>query len=150
MRGAQRRFLADCVLSRSRSACPHAARGSGAALLLDATGLGSNRVAISAARPEATREYQERTVPPGRRVRCQPLEATVRRRQAASIHVAVSSEGIGQLSHESILAALAGYEQDLEKLRYGSFRGVVKDGRLVLFAIEQEWRPAVERKRAVS
>jgi len=61
----------------------------------------------------------------------------------------VSSEEIGRLSHESILAALAGYEQDLRKLRYGSFRGVVKGGRLVLFAIEQEWRPAVERKPAM-
>ncbi len=45
---------------------------------------------------------------------------------------------------ESILSALAAYEQTLERLRYGSFRGVVKEGKLVLFAIEQEWRPTLE------
>jgi len=44
----------------------------------------------------------------------------------------------------SVLRALATYEQALERLRYGSFRGVVKDGKLVLFAIEEEWRPTLE------
>ncbi len=53
-------------------------------------------------------------------------------------------EGSARLSHESILAALAAHAHALERLRYGSFRGVVKDGRLVLFAIEEEWRPVVE------
>jgi hypothetical protein len=58
----------------------------------------------------------------------------------------VTLEETARLSHESILAALAAHEQALERLRYGSFRGVVKDGKLVLFAIEQEWRPDVERR----
>jgi hypothetical protein len=48
---------------------------------------------------------------------------------------------------ESILKALAAHQQALERLEYGSFRGVVKGGKLVLFAIEQEWRPEVERRR---
>ena len=61
--------------------------------------------------------------------------------------VAVTPEETVRLSHESILAALAAHEQALEQLRYGSFRGVVKGGKLVLFAIEQEWRPEVERRR---
>jgi hypothetical protein len=52
-----------------------------------------------------------------------------------------------RLRRESILAALAEHEQALERLRFGSFRGVVKGGKLVLFAIEQEWRPEVERRR---
>ena len=56
-------------------------------------------------------------------------------------------EEAARRSHESILAALAAHEQALGRLRYGSFRGVVKDGKLVLFAIEQEWRPEVERRR---
>jgi len=43
-----------------------------------------------------------------------------------------------------VLRALATYGQALERLRYGSFRGVVKEGKLVLFAIEEEWRPIVE------
>ncbi len=40
----------------------------------------------------------------------------------------------------SILIALAAHERALENLRYGSFRGVVKAGKLVIFAVEQEWR----------
>ena len=43
---------------------------------------------------------------------------------------------------ESILGAMAEHRQALDTLRYGSFRGVVRDGKLVRFAIEQEWRPA--------
>ena len=61
----------------------------------------------------------------------------------------MTSEVTIRLGHESILAALAAHEEPLEQLRYGSFRGVVKDGRLVLFAIEQEWRPEVERRPKV-
>ena len=47
---------------------------------------------------------------------------------------------------ESILGAMAAHRQALETLRYGSFRGVVRDGKLVRFAIEQEWRPAESRE----
>ena len=59
----------------------------------------------------------------------------------------MNQEESAQLSRESILAVLAAHEQALARLRYGSFRGVVKAGKLVLFAIEQEWRPEVERRR---
>ena len=59
----------------------------------------------------------------------------------------MTPEETARLSRESILAALAAHEEALGRLRYGSFRGVVKDGKLVLFAIEQEWRPEVERRR---
>jgi len=42
---------------------------------------------------------------------------------------------------ESILRTLAMHERALASLRYGSFRGLVRDGKLVCFAIEHEWRP---------
>ncbi len=45
---------------------------------------------------------------------------------------------------ESILRTLAAHERALASLRYGSFRGVVRDGKLVRFAIEHEWRPKQE------
>ena len=51
------------------------------------------------------------------------------------------SEACG-LKGESILGAVAVHKQALDSLRYGSFRGIVRDGKLVRFAIEQEWRPA--------
>jgi hypothetical protein len=41
---------------------------------------------------------------------------------------------------------MAAHKQALDTLRYGSFRGVVRDGKLVRFAIEQEWRPADSRE----
>lgn len=50
---------------------------------------------------------------------------------------------------ESILSAMAAHRQALDALRYGSFRGVVRDGKLVRFAIEQEWRPADNREEVV-
>ncbi len=45
---------------------------------------------------------------------------------------------------ESIWDALAAHRPALERLRYGSFRGVVKAGKLVMFAMEEEWRTSVE------
>ena len=50
---------------------------------------------------------------------------------------------------ESILSSMAPHRQALDALRYGSFRGVVRDGKLVRFAIEQEWRPADNREEVV-
>ena len=50
---------------------------------------------------------------------------------------------------ESILGAMATHKQALDTLRYGSFRGVVRDGKLARFAIEQEWRPADSPDREV-
>ena len=55
----------------------------------------------------------------------------------------------GDLKSESILSVMAAHKQALDTLRYGSFRGVVRDGKLVRFAIEQEWRPADQREREV-
>ena len=53
------------------------------------------------------------------------------------------------LKSESILGALAAHKHALDALRYGSFRGVVRDGQLVRFAIEQEWRPVDSRENEV-
>jgi hypothetical protein len=39
------------------------------------------------------------------------------------------------------------YADELRLCRYGSFRGVIRDGRVVVFAIEQEWRPHLEEER---
>jgi hypothetical protein len=50
---------------------------------------------------------------------------------------------------KSILGAIAAHKQALDTLRYGSFRGIVRDGKLVRFAIEQEWRPADNREEVV-
>ena len=55
----------------------------------------------------------------------------------------------GDLKNESILDAMAVHKHALDSLRYGSFRGVVRDGKLVRFAIEQEWRPADNREKEV-
>jgi hypothetical protein len=55
----------------------------------------------------------------------------------------------GDHKSESILGAMAAHKQALDTLRYGSFRGVVRDGKLVRFAIEQEWRPADNREGEV-
>ena len=49
-----------------------------------------------------------------------------------------------QRHEESILRTLATHELALASLRYGSFRGLVRDGKLVCFAIEHEWRPQHE------
>ena len=54
-----------------------------------------------------------------------------------------------ELRSESILAAMAAHKQALATLRYGSFRGTVRDGKLVRFAIEQEWRPANNKEKEV-
>ena len=53
------------------------------------------------------------------------------------------------LKSESILGAMAAHKHALDTLRYGSFRGVVRNGKLVRFAIEQEWRPADNREEVV-
>ena len=50
---------------------------------------------------------------------------------------------------ESILAAMAAHKHVLDTLRYGSFRGIVRDGKLVRFAIEQEWRPVDRKEKEV-
>ncbi len=42
---------------------------------------------------------------------------------------------------------MAAHRQVLERLRYGSFRGVVKAGKLVVFAVEHEWRSQLEGKQ---
>ncbi len=61
----------------------------------------------------------------------------------------MKADEAGHLKSESILSAMAAHKQALDTLRYGSFRGVVRDGKLVRFAIEQEWRPADNREEVV-
>ena len=39
------------------------------------------------------------------------------------------------------------YGEEIRRCRYGSFRGVIKDGRIVIFAVEHEWRPQLESQR---
>lgn len=38
------------------------------------------------------------------------------------------------------------YADEIRRCRFGSFRGVIKDGKIVIFAIEHEWRPQVENR----
>lgn len=38
------------------------------------------------------------------------------------------------------------YADEIRRCRYGSFRGVIKDGKIVIFAIEHEWRPQLENR----
>ena len=39
------------------------------------------------------------------------------------------------------------YKDEIARCRYGSFRGVIKDGKVVIFAIEHEWRPELQARR---
>jgi hypothetical protein len=39
------------------------------------------------------------------------------------------------------------YADEIRRCRYGSFRGVIKDGKIVIFAVEHEWRPQLEEGR---
>ncbi len=39
------------------------------------------------------------------------------------------------------------YADEIGRCRYGSFRGVIKDGKIVIFAVEQEWRPQLDADR---
>ncbi len=39
------------------------------------------------------------------------------------------------------------YAEEIRRCRYGSFRGLIKDGKIVLFALEHEWRPQKEAGR---
>ena len=41
----------------------------------------------------------------------------------------------------ALLRAIVAHDGALATLRYGSFRCIVRDGKLVRFAIEHEWRP---------
>lgn len=44
-------------------------------------------------------------------------------------------------------SVLERYAEEIRQCRYGSFRGVIRDGRVVVFAIEQEWRPHLDEER---
>jgi hypothetical protein len=44
-------------------------------------------------------------------------------------------------------AVLLAYADEIRRCRYGSFRGVIKDGKVVIFALEQEWRPHLEHRQ---
>lgn len=39
------------------------------------------------------------------------------------------------------------YADEIRRCRYGAFRGVIKDGKIVIFAVEHEWRPHLETRR---
>lgn len=55
---------------------------------------------------------------------------------------AMKADEANDHANESLLRAIAVHHRALVSLRYGSFRGIVRDGKLVRFAIEHEWRPA--------
>ncbi len=46
-----------------------------------------------------------------------------------------------------IQAVLDRYAEEIRRCRYGGFRGVIKDGKIVIFAVEHEWRPQLEVRR---
>lgn len=39
------------------------------------------------------------------------------------------------------------YADEIRRCKYGTFRGVIKDGKVVIFAVEHEWRPQLEKER---
>jgi hypothetical protein len=45
---------------------------------------------------------------------------------------------------DDLQAVLERYADEIRRCRYGTFRGVIKDGKIVIFAVEQEWRPQLE------
>jgi len=52
---------------------------------------------------------------------------------------------------QNLRAVIEAYADEIQRCRYGSFRGVIKDGKIVVFAVEHEWRPQVEgRVQAMS
>ncbi|HEY3118094.1 MAG TPA: hypothetical protein VGK54_15230 [Chloroflexota bacterium] len=46
-----------------------------------------------------------------------------------------------------VQAVFERYGDEIRRCRYGSFRGVIKDGKIVIFAVEHEWRPQLEARR---
>ncbi|MPZ14615.1 MAG: hypothetical protein GEU73_09375 [Chloroflexi bacterium] len=49
-------------------------------------------------------------------------------------------------SGSDLQAVLDRYAEEIRRCRYGSFRGVIKDGKIVIFAVEHEWRPRLEKR----
>jgi hypothetical protein len=45
---------------------------------------------------------------------------------------------------DDLQAVLERYADEIRRCRYGTFRGVIKDGKIVIFAVEHEWRPQIE------
>ena len=43
-------------------------------------------------------------------------------------------------------AVVDAYADEIRRCRYGSFRGVIKNGKIVVFALEHEWRPQLEER----
>src|SRR5687767_9444580 len=55
--------------------------------------------------------------------------------------------GVGPDVGMEVATILEQYGEEIRRCRYGSFRGVIKDGRIVIFAVEQEWRPEIAARR---
>ena len=47
---------------------------------------------------------------------------------------------------DDLQAVLERYADEIRRCRYGTFRGVIKDGKIVIFAVEHEWRPQIENR----
>ena len=60
-----------------------------------------------------------------------------------------AEQPVAELNHGlDMQTVLDRYGDEIRRCRYGSFRGVIKDGRVVIFAVEHEWRPQLEAQRA--
>jgi len=43
-------------------------------------------------------------------------------------------------------SVIQAYAEEIGRCRYGTFRGVIKDGKIVIFALEHEWRPQLDER----
>jgi hypothetical protein len=74
------------------------------------------------------------------------------RESAPILRAAAKSQGslVNSTGAESELeAVLQAYADEIRRCRYGSFRGVIKDGKVVIFALEHEWRPHLDRQQGL-
>jgi hypothetical protein len=71
---------------------------------------------------------------------------------SASVTGGFAAFGTGALVAEldpglDLETVLQQYGDEIRRCRYGSFRGVIKNGKVVIFAVEHEWRPQQEAGR---
>ena len=54
---------------------------------------------------------------------------------------------MGDGTEMELQSVIETYADEIRRCRFGSFRGVIKDGKIVVFAIEHEWRPQLEDRQ---
>jgi len=81
--------------------------------------------------------------------------ACTRRRQADHLRLSRAIEDLQLLVRTSVLnylemtdpiCVMVDYIDEIRRCEYGSFRGTIKEGKVVEFAVEHEWRPQKEKK----